>query len=84
MLRLRADTMPAVTLPPRPKGLPIASTQSPTRDLSESPNATNGSGLSDVTFSSAMSPDSSLPTNVAFSVVLSCRVTLISSAPSIT
>ncbi len=30
MLRLRAETMPSVTEPPRPKGLPIAITQSPT------------------------------------------------------
>ncbi len=48
-------TMPAVTEPPRPNGLPIASTQSPTRDLSLSPNCTAGSGLSAVTFSTAMS-----------------------------
>ena len=33
MLRLRAETMPAVTVPPRPKGLPIAITQSPIRGL---------------------------------------------------
>ena len=76
--------MPAVTLPPRPNGLPIASTQSPTRDLSDSPKVTNGSGLSDMTFNSAMSPVSSRPTNVAFSVVLSCKVTVISSASAIT
>ena len=31
MSRPRAETMPAVTEPPRPNGLPIASTQSPTR-----------------------------------------------------
>ena len=31
MSRLRAETMPAVTVPPRPNGLPIAITQSPTR-----------------------------------------------------
>ena len=34
MSRPRAETMPAVTVPPRPNGLPIASTQSPTRSLS--------------------------------------------------
>ena len=37
MSRWRADRMPAVTLPPRPNGLPIASTQSPTREVSLSP-----------------------------------------------
>ncbi len=31
--------MPAVTVPPNPNGLPIASTQSPTRSLSERPNS---------------------------------------------
>ena len=41
-----AEIIPEVTVPPRPKGLPIAITQSPTRDLSESPK------LSGVNFSS--------------------------------
>ena len=40
MSRLRADTMPAVTVPPSPKGFPTAITQSPTRTASESPNST--------------------------------------------
>src|SRR5580704_9786126 len=31
MSRPRAETMAAVTVPPRPNGLPTASTQSPTR-----------------------------------------------------
>ena len=31
MSRPRAETMPAVTVPPRPNGLPTATTQSPTR-----------------------------------------------------
>ena len=35
-----ADIIPAVTVPPNPKGLPIAITQSPTLDLSESANET--------------------------------------------
>ena len=67
MSRPRAETMPAVTVPPRPNGLPIASTQSPTRSASESPNCTAGSGLSGFTCSSAMSPVSSRPTTLAFS-----------------
>ena len=37
MSRLVAEMMPTVTVPPRPKGLPIAITQSPTRILAESP-----------------------------------------------
>ena len=45
MSRLRADTMPAVTVPPRLNGLPIATTHSPSRSLSESPNATDGQRL---------------------------------------
>ena len=46
MSRLRAETMPAVTVPPRLNGLPIAITHSPSRSLSESPNFTALSGLS--------------------------------------
>ncbi len=84
MSRPRAETMPAVTVPPRPNGLPIASTQSPTRSASESPNCTAVSGLSGFTCSRAMSPVSSRPSTLAFSEVLSCKVTVISSAPSIT
>ncbi len=76
--------MPAVTVPPRPNGLPIASTQSPTREISESPKSTAVSGLSGFTCSSAISPVSSRPSTFAFSEVLSCKVTVISSAPSIT
>ena len=55
MSRLRAETMPAVTVPPRLNGLPIAITHSPSRSLSESPNFTALSGLSGLTRSSAMS-----------------------------
>ena len=40
MSRLRAETMPTVTVPPRPNGLPIAITQSPMRITSELPNFT--------------------------------------------
>ncbi len=62
MLRPRAETMPAVTEPPRPNGLPIAITQSPGRILSESPKVTALSGLSDFTRSTARSTLESLPT----------------------
>ena len=34
------DMIPEVTVPPNPKGFPIAITQSPTRALSESPKST--------------------------------------------
>ena len=61
MSRLRAETMPAVTVPPRLNGLPIAITHSPSRSFSESPNFTALSGLSDLTRSSAMSVFWSLP-----------------------
>ncbi len=46
MSRLRAETMPAVTVPPRLNGLPMAMTHSPSRSLLESPNFTDLSGLS--------------------------------------
>ena len=35
-----AEIIPEVTVPPRPKGFPIAITQSPILALSESPNLT--------------------------------------------
>ena len=41
--------MPAVTVPPRLNGLPMAITHSPSRSLSESPNFTALSGLSGLT-----------------------------------
>ena len=59
MSRLRAETMPSVTVPPRPNGLPIAITQSPTLILPESPKLTEVSGLSALTLSSARSVFSS-------------------------
>jgi hypothetical protein len=55
MSRLRADTMPAVTEPPSPNGLPIAITHSPMRSASESPNFTALSGRSGLTLSTAKS-----------------------------
>ena len=84
MSRPRDDTMPAVTVPDRPNGLPIASTQSPTRDLSLSPKATAVSLWSACTCSTARSVRSSWPSSLAFSTVLSCSVTVISSAPLMT
>ena len=84
MSRLRADTMPAVTVPPRLNGLPIAITHSPSRSFSESPNFTALSGLSVVTLSTARSTLVSLPSSVALSLVPSLRMTVISSASAIT
>ena len=40
MLLFLADIIPAVTVPPRPKGFPIAITQSPILALSELPKFT--------------------------------------------
>ena len=45
MSRLRAETMPAVTVEPMPKGSPMAITQSPMRALSLSPKWVAGSGF---------------------------------------
>ena len=42
MSRALALRMPALTLEARPNGLPMATTQSPTRTASESPSLTNG------------------------------------------
>ena len=50
MLRERAETMPAVTEPPSPNGLPMATTQSPTLASSESPNSTKGRSPSPSSF----------------------------------
>ena len=83
MSRPRAEMMPAVAVPPRPNGLPIATTQSPTRALSESPNATYGKPLAS-TLISARSVFGSLPTSVASNLRPSCSVTVISSAPPAT
>ena len=79
-----ADTMPAETENPCPSGLPIATTQSPTRIRSELPNWTKGSAASDFTLSSAISVLGSVPTSSAFSFSPEKNSTWISSAPSIT
>ena len=84
MSRLRADTMPAVTEPPRLKGLPIAITHSPSRSLSESPNFTATSGLTGLNFNTAMSVFLSTPTSSALILVPSFMITLISSASAMT
>ena len=75
-----AETMPTETLPPKPKGLPIAITQSPIRALSESANFTEGKGFPASTLRRTMSIFASLPTILASSSVPSCNLTLISVA----
>ena len=84
MLRWRAEMMPAVTVPPSPKGLPTASTQSPTRVFSLSPNFTALSGLSGLTLSTATSTFSSLPITSAFNFCPSVKITVTSLASAIT
>ena len=84
MSRSRAETMPAVTVPPRPNGLPIAITQSPTRSASLSPKRTKGSLRSAFTFRSARSVFGSRPRISASSVSPSEKVTVTSSASSTT
>jgi hypothetical protein len=84
MSRPRAETMPAVTVPPRPKGLPIATTQSPILAVSLLPKRTGARRLSVLTRISARSVRGSRPTTSAVSVVLSVSTTETSSAPSIT
>ena len=77
MLRLSEETMPAVTELESPKGLPTATTQSPTRRRLSSPKSTFGSGRSLWIFNSATSVTGSLPTRVATNSRLSGKVTVI-------
>ncbi len=89
MSRPRAETMPLVTLPPRPKGLPAASTHCPTRRFAETPSETAESGARGVIRSRAMSVNSSTPTTRAgYSlpswVVTVTRVALPTTCPFVT
>ncbi len=85
MSRLRAETMPAVTVPPRLNGLPIAITHSPSRSLSESPNFTATKGFAGgLNFSTARSVFLSTPTSSALILVPSFMMMLISSASAMT
>ena len=49
------EIIPDVTVPPKPKGFPIATTQSPTRALSESPKLTGRKFYLDSIFKTAKS-----------------------------
>ena len=84
MMRPLALTMPAVTVWPRPKGLPMASTHSPTSRFSELPNGTVGRGSGLLTRSSARSVLGSRPIRVASNSSFDASVTVISSASSTT
>ena len=78
-----ALTMPCVTVCPTPKGLPMASTTSPTRISSVRPNTIVGRSVRS-TFNKAKSVSGSVPTTVAEALRPSLRATWISSAPSMT
>src|SRR5205085_3248487 len=84
MSRAVAEMMPAVTEPPSPNGLPIASTQSPTRACAESPQFAAGSGPFALTFGKARSVPASRPMICACNVVSSENVTVTCSALAIT
>ena len=81
--RPRAETMPMVTVWPTPKGLPMASTTSPTRMPSIWPKTMAGS-LSALTLSTARSVSGSLPMTLALSLRPSLTATSMSSAASTT
>ena len=81
--RPSAETMPEVTVWPKPKGLPIASTMSPTRSVSEEPKVVAGRSVAS-TCSTARSVSGSLPTTLASSFLPSESDTSISSAASTT
>src|SRR3954451_20815010 len=80
----RAESTPTVTVPPRPKGLPIAIVQAPGSILSESPQvATVIPGRGSI-LSTAISVDGSRPISFAGTSVLSVKRTWISLALSTT
>ena len=83
MSRPRAETMPEVTVPPRPNGLPIATTQSPTRGEVLA-SFTKGKLPPSVTLRSATSVFESAPITLASSVRPSSVVTCTVFAPSTT
>ena len=65
MLLFLAEIIPAVTVPPKPKGLPIAITQSPILALSEFPNFTGINLSSEIICKTAISDNGSEPTILA-------------------
>ena len=84
MLRALALTMPEVTVLVNPKGLPTASTHSPTWRCALLPIGITCRSAGASIFSSAMSVVGSAPTTVAVKLRLSLRVTSRVSASAIT
>ncbi|TKS58259.1 MAG: hypothetical protein EWM72_03124 [Nitrospira sp.] len=84
MTRPLALTIPAVTVLFRPKGFPMAITQSPTRSRSESPSAATGSIPFGWIHTRAMSVFGSRPMIFAGNSSLVASVTMTSFAPSTT
>ena len=83
--RCSALTMPDVTVRSSPNGLPIATTGSPTRTLSELPRGRGVSAFAEVsTRRTARSVDGSVPTISALTVSRFEKLTFTSLAPSTT
>jgi hypothetical protein len=83
IVRCSALTMPAVTEPCRPSGLPIASTVSPTRTSSLLAHLANVRSVAS-TFSTARSVFASVPTTVADTCLPLLNETVTVRAPSTT
>ena len=73
-----------MTVPPKPNGLPIATTQSPTRASPSSPKASQGADPPFSILSTARSVRASRPTTRASCRAPSCRVTVTSVASATT
>ena len=76
ILRPRAETMPAVTVPPNPNGLPIASTHSPGRTSVVAASSRYGNAAVDSIFNTAISLRGSRPITLAGKSRPSSRVTV--------
>ena len=77
----RAETIPAVTVPPNPNGFPIAMTQSPILAVSEFPNFTVSNLSSVIICKTATSDKGSVPKIFALYSLSSFVLINISSAP---
>ncbi len=75
-LRFRALTMPAVTVPVRPSGLPMATTESPMATWAELPSEAVARPLTLAALITAMSLPASVPTTVALVVLPLLKVIL--------
>ena len=82
-VRPSAETMPDVTVWPKPKAFPIASTGSPTSTCSSEPNVIDGSPVASA-FSTARSLSGSEPVMRALSTRPSANTSWMSSAPETT